>query len=88
MTAFRHAGSDGISKADGARCRLRLWRSQYLEDRVPFEILVSVNALSMIVPTRIDNEAIVCVHISGDCQYQAFQTLYRVAAYLALSTAW
>lgn len=65
MAAFCHSGSYRSPETDGAGGILRLRRRQYLQDIVPVQVDIGVDALGAIVAARIDDEAIVCVDIPG-----------------------
>jgi len=77
MTAFCHSRSHGCRKADGTVGTLGQGGREDLEDMVPRQMDVRVDALSFVVAMRIDNEAIIGVHIAA-----AHQCLPGLVEYL------
>jgi len=64
VAALGHPRGYRRPEADGAGRVLRLGRRQYLQDIVPVEMDIGVDALGAIVATGVDNEAVVGVDIS------------------------
>ena len=64
MTALGHSRSGGCTQADRASRRLRLSRNKNLQNIIPVNVNIGVDALGAIVGSGIYNETIVCVNVS------------------------
>lgn len=64
VTASGHPRGYWHPEADGTRRFLGDFGCQYLQDIIPVQVDIGINALSAIVAARIDDEAVVGVHIS------------------------
>jgi len=64
VSTLCHTWCNRCGKADWTACRLCLRRCQDLQDRIPFQMHVSVDRLRMITAVGLDNEAIVGVNVS------------------------
>jgi hypothetical protein len=64
VTAPGHPRGYRSPEADGTGCLLGLFGCQYLQDIIPVEMDIGIDALRAIVAVRIDDEAIVGMHVS------------------------
>lgn len=64
MTTLGHSRGGRCTQTDGACGRLRLSRDKNLQNVVPVDMNISVDALSSIVGPRVDNKTIVGVNVS------------------------
>jgi len=77
VTTFGHSRRYRLAQTDRTGCCLRLRRADHLQDIVPLEVDVGIFSLLVIVSTRIDNEAVVGVDISVECQHADLPSLSR-----------
>lgn len=64
MAALRHSWCHGDGEADWTVCGLRSGRGEDLENLVPGYVHVGVEGLGMVVASRIDDEAVIRIHIA------------------------
>jgi hypothetical protein len=64
MTTLGHSWSGWCTKANWTCGRLRLGRNENLQNIVPVNMDIGIDALSTVVGSRINNKSIVGVNIS------------------------
>lgn len=65
MPAFCHSGGDRNAETNWAGCALVVCGSKNLQDGCPLEIYVGMAGLSVVASSRVDDETIVPVYVSG-----------------------
>lgn len=88
VTTLCHSGSDWCTETDRTGGSLRLSRNEDLQDIVPVDVDVGINALWAVVGSGVDNESVIGMNISLQSQYCCvLSEAPSYQAYLALSTA-